>query len=103
LAFHPRVLVDVATREQATSVLGEPVRTPVIIGPTGIAGLCSPRGLCLARAAQAAGTIYTLSTHASQSMEELAAGAPGARWFELYVWQNRELTRSFVERARPAG
>jgi isopentenyl diphosphate isomerase/L-lactate dehydrogenase-like FMN-dependent dehydrogenase len=40
LAFHPRVLVDVATREQATSVLGEPVRTPVIIGLTGIAGLC---------------------------------------------------------------
>jgi L-lactate dehydrogenase (cytochrome) len=56
-----------------------------------------------ARGAHDAGTIYTLSTHSSYSIEEVAAGAPGPLWFQLYVWQNRDLTRSFVERARAAG
>ena len=104
LLFRPRALVDVSKREQATVVLGERVSTPVLVSPTGMAGLCWPKGeVAAARAAQDAGTIYTLSTHSSCSIEEVAAGAPGALWFQLYVWQNRDLTRSFVDRARAAG
>jgi L-lactate dehydrogenase (cytochrome) len=104
LLFRPRVLVDVSKREQATVVLGERVRTPVLVSPTGMAGLCWPKGeVAAARAAQEAGTLYTLSTHSSCTIEEVAAGAPGPLWFQLYVWQNRDLTRSFVERARAAG
>ncbi len=104
LLFRPRALVDVSKREQATVVLGERVSTPVLVSPTGMAGLCWPKGeVAAARAAQDAGTIYTLSTHSSCSIEEVAAGAPGPLWFQLYVWQNRDLTRSFVERARAAG
>jgi L-lactate dehydrogenase (cytochrome) len=97
-------LVDVSKRDQATVVLGERLATPVLVSPTGMAGLCWPKGeVAAARAAQDAGTIYTLSTHSSCSIEEVAAGAPGPLWFQLYVWQNRDLTRSFVERARVAG
>jgi L-lactate dehydrogenase (cytochrome) len=104
LLFQPRVLVDVSKREQATVVLGESVATPVLVSPTGMAGLCWPRGeVAAARAAHEAGTIYTLSTHSSCSIEEVSAGTPGPLWFQLYVWQNRDLTRSFVERARAAG
>jgi L-lactate dehydrogenase (cytochrome) len=104
LVFRPRVLVDVSKREQATVVLGESVKTPVLVSPTGMAGLCWPKGeVAAARAANEAGTIYTLSTHSSCTIEEVAAGAPGPLWFQLYVWQNRDLTRSFVERARAAG
>jgi L-lactate dehydrogenase (cytochrome) len=104
LLFQPRVLVDVSKREQATVVLGERVKTPVLVSPTGMAGLCWPRGeVAAARAAHELGTIYTLSTHSSCSIEEVAAEAPGPLWFQLYVWQNRELTRSFVDRARVAG
>jgi L-lactate dehydrogenase (cytochrome) len=104
LAFRPRVLVDVSKREQATTVLGERVATPILVAPTGMPGLCWPRGaVAAARACHEAGTIYTLSTHASDSIEEVAAGAPGPLWFQLYVWQNRDLTRSFVERAGAAG
>jgi isopentenyl diphosphate isomerase/L-lactate dehydrogenase-like FMN-dependent dehydrogenase len=102
--FEPRVLVDVSKREQSTVVLGERVTTPVILSPTGMAGLSWPKGeVAAARGAHDAGTIYTLSTHSSCSIEEVAAEAPGALWFQLYVWQNRDLTRSFVERARAAG
>ncbi len=104
LAFRPRILVDVAKREQSTTVLGERVETPVLIAPTGMTGLCWRRGeVEAARAAGRAGTIYTLSTHASCSIEEVAERAPGPLWFQLYVWQSRELTRSFVERAKAAG
>jgi L-lactate dehydrogenase (cytochrome) len=104
LLFEPRVLVDVSKREQSTVVLGERVATPVILSPTGMAGLSWPKGeVAAARGAHEAGTIYTLSTHSSCSIEEVAAGAPGPLWFQLYVWQNRDLTRSFVERARAAG
>ena len=104
LLFEPRILVDVAKREQSTVVLGERVATPVLVSPTGMAGLCWPKGeVAAARGAHEAGTIYTLSTHSSCTIEEVAAGAPGPLWFQLYVWQNRDLTRSFVERARAAG
>ena len=104
LLFEPRILVDVSKREQSAVVLGERVATPVILSPTGMAGLSWPKGeVAAARGAHDAGTIYTLSTHSSCSIEEVAAGAPGPLWFQLYVWQNRDLTRSFVERARAAG
>jgi 4-hydroxymandelate oxidase len=47
---------------------------------------------------------FTLSTMASRSIEDVAAAAPdGARWFQLYVQQDRGQTRSFVERAAAAG
>jgi isopentenyl diphosphate isomerase/L-lactate dehydrogenase-like FMN-dependent dehydrogenase len=69
-----------------------------------MAGLSWPKGeVVAAHAANEAGTIYTLSTHSSCSLEEVATGAPAPLWFQLYVWQNRDLTRSFVERARAAG
>jgi L-lactate dehydrogenase (cytochrome) len=104
LLFRPRILVDVSKREQATVVLGQRVATPVLVSPTGMAGLCWPKGeVAAARAAHEAGTIYTLSTHSSCTIEEVAAAAPGPLWFQLYVWQNRDLTRSFVERARDTG
>jgi isopentenyl diphosphate isomerase/L-lactate dehydrogenase-like FMN-dependent dehydrogenase len=104
VTFGPRVLVDVSKRDQSVTVLGQRVATPVLIAPTGMAGLCWRRGeIEAARAAAAAGSIYTLSTHASCSIEAVAAAAPGPLWFQLYVWQNRDLTRSFVERARAAG
>jgi L-lactate dehydrogenase (cytochrome) len=104
LTFAPRVLVDVAKREQATTVLGQRLDTPVVIAPTGMAGLCWRRGeIEAARAAHRQGTVYTLSTHASCSIEDVAREAPGPLWFQLYVWQDRGLTRAFVERARACG
>lgn len=102
--FNPRVLVDVSKRDQSTTVLGQRLETPVITAPTGLAGICWPQGEILAaRAAASLGTIFTLSTHASCSIEEVALGAPGPLWFQLYVWQDRDLTRSFIERAKAAG
>ena len=38
------------------------------------------------------------------SIEGLAAAAPdGRRWFQLYLWRDREASRDFVARAKAAG
>jgi L-lactate dehydrogenase (cytochrome) len=102
--FRPRVLRDVSRLDISTQIFGQRLDLPVIVSPTGQAGMAWPYGeIAAARAAHRKGTLYTLSTHSNCSIEDVAREAPGPLWFQLYVWQNRDLTRSFVERARAAG
>lgn len=104
LTFRPRALVGVSSRSQRTTVLGQDVPSPLLLAPCGLARLAHPGGeLAAARAAARYGTIFSLSTAASCSIEEVADAAPGPRWFQLYVWQDRAATRALVERARIAG
>ena len=102
--FNPRVLVDVSERDQSTSVLGERLAAPLILAPTGFTGMLWPRGEILAaRAAARKGLVYTLSTMSICSLEQVAEASPGPLWFQLYVWRDREVTRSLMERAKAAG
>jgi L-lactate dehydrogenase (cytochrome) len=104
LAFVPQVLTDVSTRSQETSLLGTPVRSPVVLAPVGLAALAHPDGeVAAARAAARAGVISTLSSSSAWSLEDVAAACDGPKWFQLYVWRDRDLTRRIVERARAAG
>jgi 4-hydroxymandelate oxidase len=104
-ALRPRVLVDVSSRDLSTSVLGTPVALPILVAPTAIHRMAHPEGeVATARAAARAGTIMTLSTLASATIEEVAEAAPeGARWFQLYVHRDRGLTEDLVARAVAAG
>ncbi len=102
--LRPRALVDVSACRLATAVLGEPVSMPVLIAPLGCQALAHPDGECAtARAAQAAGTIMTVSTMANHSLETIAAAADAGRWFQLYVYRDRDLTAALVRRAAEAG
>ncbi len=102
--FRPRVMVDVSERDQSTTVLGTRLATPLILAPTGFTGMFWPRGeIVAARAAARKGALFTLSTMSICSMEEVAEAAPGPLWFQLYVWRDREIVRSLVERARASG
>jgi 4-hydroxymandelate oxidase len=99
-----RVLVDVARRELATSVLGTRVASPILIAPMAFQRLAHPDGeLATARAAAAAGTVIILSTLASAGLEEVRAATRAALWFQLYVYKDRGATRELVERAEAAG
>jgi isopentenyl diphosphate isomerase/L-lactate dehydrogenase-like FMN-dependent dehydrogenase len=82
-------------------VLGTPVSMPLLVAPTAIQKLAHPDGETgMARAAAAAGTLMCLSTLATASPAEVAAAAPDApRWFQLYVFRDRGVTRAFVEQA----
>jgi 4-hydroxymandelate oxidase len=99
----PRVLRGLRDVSTATSVLGQTITLPVLIAPSSLHRLCHDEGeRATARAAKAAGTIYTLSTPSSIAIEEVAPVA-GPWWFQLYVFRDRELTRDLVARAASAG
>ena len=101
LRLRPRVLVDVANVSTAATVLGTPVSMPLLVAPTALQRLAHPDGEAgMARAAAAAGTVMCLSTLATSTPAEVAAAAPeAARWFQLYVFRDRGVTRSLVEQA----
>ena len=105
LSFRPRVLVDVTNRNLATTVLGQPISMPIFTAPCGFNALAHPDGeLAVARATSAANTIQVVSTAGTYSLEEVAAAAPqGLRWFQLYCYRDRNITKSLVERAVAAG
>jgi L-lactate dehydrogenase (cytochrome) len=103
--FRPSVLRDVATVDTATTVLGGPAALPLVFAPTGFTRLMHTEGEpAVARVAGRTGIPYALSTMGTTSMEALAAAAPGTRrWFQLYLWRDREASRAMVRRARDAG
>ena len=99
-----RALVDVSGRSTKTILFGKEVALPMIIAPTGAAGLCWYRGeLQLARAAAKAGIPLALSTASMTAMETVAEQAGGRLWFQLYVWKRRDLSYQIIERAKRAG
>lgn len=103
-ALRPRQLVGVASRELETTVLGEQLRLPVMIAPTGTARLAGPGGeVAGARAAARAGIVFILSTMSSDSIEEVAQAASGPLWFQLYLWRQRDLAERMIGRAQAAG
>ena len=105
LRLRPRVLVDVGAASPATTVLGTPVSMPLLVAPTAFHRIAHPDGEAgTARAAAAARTIMCLSTLATATPAEVAAAAPGApRWFQLYVFRDRGVTRALVEQAVESG
>lgn len=104
ITFNPRVLRGSASVDTSTTLLGRPLPLPLVLAPTGFTRIADPQGeLAVARAAAAAGLPYTLSTMSTRSIEEVAAVSDGPKWFQVYVWRDRGLVRSMIERAAAAG
>jgi L-lactate dehydrogenase (cytochrome) len=103
--FLPSVLRDVSTVDTSTPLLGRPSALPLAFAPTGFTRMMHHEGeSAVGRVAERAGIPYALSTMGTTSLEELAAAAPAARrWFQLYLWRDREASRDFVARAAAAG
>lgn len=99
-----RTLVDVSVRNQGVTLFGKQHKMPILIAPTGIAGLLWHEGeIALARAAKEAGIPFTLATGSMTAMEKVAEQAGGTLWFQLYMWPDRSMSHKLVERARAAG
>ncbi len=104
IAIRYRVLVDVANRMFGTTLLGTEVSAPIVVAPMAFQRLAHPEGeIGTTRAAGSLGLLMTASTFATSSLEEIAAAATGPLWFQLYVHQDRDLTRDLVTRAAAAG
>ncbi|RFU19282.1 alpha-hydroxy acid oxidase [Geodermatophilus marinus] len=103
--FRPSVLRDVSVVDPSTTVLGRPSALPLAFAPTGFTRLMHTEGeVAVARVAERVGVPHALSTMGTTSVEALAAAVPGARrWFQLYLWRDREASADLVARAAAAG
>ena len=103
--FRPRVLCDVSQVSTATTVLGTELELPVVVAPVAYQELYDPDGECAtARAAAAAGTGLAVSTFTCRTHEQIAEAAPGVmQWCQLYVFQDRGVTREHLAAAAAAG
>ncbi|KJX74782.1 alpha-hydroxy acid oxidase [Mycobacterium lepromatosis] len=105
IEFHPAILRDVTNVCAGWDVLGHPVMLPFGIAPTGFTRLMHTEGeIAGAQAAAAAGIPFSLSTLATSAIEDVVAAVPqGRKWFQLYMWRDRERSMALVERAANAG
>jgi 4-hydroxymandelate oxidase len=104
ISLYYRVLAGVGPRDLGTTVLGQEVSMPVAVAPTAFHGLaCSECELATARAARRAGTLFVLSSLSNIAMEEVFSEAASPKWFQLYVYKDRQVTRGLVDRAEAAG
>jgi L-lactate dehydrogenase (cytochrome) len=103
IKLRQRVALDIAERSTRSTMLGEPVAMPVALAPTGLTGMQHADGEILAaRAAQAFGVPFTLSTMSICSIEDIAAHTTAPFWFQLYVMRDRAFIERLIERARAA-
>ncbi|BDH13364.1 lactate 2-monooxygenase [Streptomyces hygroscopicus] len=101
----PRMLREVHERDLSVEVWGRVLPAPLALAPVGVLSIMHPEAEPgAARAAAAQGVPYILSSASSTPMEEVAeAMGDGERWFQLYWAKDREVTRSFLNRAKAAG
>jgi L-lactate dehydrogenase (cytochrome) len=102
--LHPRVLVDVSKRDTSVELFGIRQSVPLVVAPTGSAGLMWYEGeVELAKAAAAAGVPFGVSTQSITPIETIAEKSGARLWFQLYVMNDRTITDAIVDRAWAAG
>ena len=104
LELRPRQLVNVQERRQKVTVLGQEIDSPILLSPTGLARIAGGGGdLAGAMGAGRRNTIFTLSTAATHTIEDVAAVADGPLWFQLYLVSDPAASVELVARAEAAG
>eukprot|EP00276_Gloeochaete_wittrockiana_P005662 CAMPEP_0184657084 /NCGR_PEP_ID=MMETSP0308-20130426/16966_1 /TAXON_ID=38269 /ORGANISM="Gloeochaete witrockiana, Strain SAG 46.84" /LENGTH=355 /DNA_ID=CAMNT_0027094487 /DNA_START=120 /DNA_END=1187 /DNA_ORIENTATION=- len=105
IQFRPRILIDVSAQDLSTTVLGTRVKFPVLVAPTAMQCMATPQGeKATSRAVACMGTLMTLSSWSTTSLEDVMQAAPqGPKWFQLYVYKDRRVTERLVRRAVAAG
>lgn len=101
--LRPRVLRDVTSVSSATTLLGEQLRTPVLVAPTAFHRMLHPDGeLASAAGARDAGSLLVLSSRSTTRLEDVAAvGCPW--WWQVYLMRERSVTEAMVRRAVASG
>lgn len=104
IRLRQRVARDLSGRTTQTTMMGRKIAMPVALSPVGSAGMQSADGeIKAARAAEAFGVPFTLSTFAICSIEDIAAHTTAPFWFQLYVMRDEDFVDGLIERARNAG
>jgi L-lactate dehydrogenase (cytochrome)/(S)-mandelate dehydrogenase len=100
----PQPLNGAAERDISASLFGHTLQSPLLLGPTGLAGLFWPQGeIESAKAAAAKGTVYCLSHGSVCTMEQLAQSHHGLKWMQVFIYKDRGFTRELATRAQNSG
>ncbi|ARP90813.1 alpha-hydroxy-acid oxidizing enzyme [Bordetella genomosp. 9] len=103
IRFRQRVARNMENRNIATTMVGIPAAMPVALAPTGLTGMQHADGEILAaRAAEAFGVPFTLSTMSICSIEDVAAHTTKPFWFQLYVMRDKDFIERLIDRAKAA-
>jgi L-lactate dehydrogenase (cytochrome) len=103
ILFRQRIAVDMTDRSLKSTMVGQPVAMPIALAPTGLTGMQIADGeIKAARAAEAFGVPFTLSTMSVCSIEDVAENVTKPFWFQLYVMRDREFIARLIARARAA-
>jgi (S)-mandelate dehydrogenase len=104
ITWLPRMLVGTGLPDLSRTVLGDALHLPLIIAPTGFNGMIWPQGdLALAKAADAAGIAFTLSTVSNYDVIALNPQLQRPAWFQLYPLKDQRTSDRLIERAQAAG
>ncbi len=104
IEFAPKMLAGAGRRDQSVELLGCKLPSPVLIGPTGLAGLLWPHAeLAAARAAARFGTVYCTSHASTTTYEQIASETPAPKFAQVFLYKDRGLTAEFARRAQAAG
>ena len=104
IRLRQRVAVDMTGRSTAGQMIGQDVAMPVALAPVGLTGMqCADGEIKAARAAEAFGVPFALSTMSINSIEEVAAATKKPFWFQLYTMKDTDYTARLIRRARDAG
>ena len=99
----PNILTSVGEPDLSTSVFGRKIDMPIFLSPTAMQSLYTPEGdKASARAAEKFGTMYSMSTMASFSIEEIANISSGPKLFQLYVHKDKSITDDLIDRCKRA-
>lgn len=103
--FKARVLRDVSKIDLTTQILEKTSALPLIFAPTGYTRMMHYQGeIMVANVCNENNLIYSLSTMGTTSATEIGEQVPQVRrWFQLYLWRDREQSLKFIEEAKAAG
>ena len=104
LRFRQKVAVDMSDRSLASTMVGQDVVMPVALAPVGLTGMQSADGeIKAAKAAEAFGIPFTLSTMSICSIEDVAKHTSKPFWFQLYTMKDEDYVDRLIARAKAAG
>lgn len=104
IALRQRVLRNMSELSLQTQLFGETLAMPVALAPVGLTGMFARRGeVQAAKAAEASGIPFILSTVSVCPIEEVAPAISRPMWFQLYVLRDRGFMKNALERAKVAG
>tara|TARA_B100001123_G_C15308630_1_gene1023552 strand:- start:281 stop:1435 length:1155 start_codon:yes stop_codon:yes gene_type:complete len=100
----PNVLTDVSNVDLSTTIFGQKISFPLFLSPTSMHRLYHHEGeKGSARAAEKKGTMFSMSTMATTSIEEIGNLASGPKLFQLYIHKDKGLTDNLIDRCKRSG